>query len=282
MAAWLDLALLGDEATLTKAIQDLDGDGQGDALHSLAEAMGLSEMDITAGLIRVLVERVRPLALPATLWSRPIDSSEDPRPQIKSYFAKKGIPATRERMRAAYDLYVRFASERRDNVVKADDLRRCGFRCVHCGLAFCNEQLQDKVITSPFGNRGRDKLDALKPHWNAAEKMRKPTHDHEWPIATYGDNGQANLRVLCHGCNHGKENILALEQVKAWTGLVPRRAFVEPAPLDWTIFYAQLRHSPQCCLTGRTAADTELTVRLIDPEVAAVLGNLETIESRGI
>lgn len=282
MADWLDLALISDEDELTEAIAKLDGGQRDNLLRALSQVLNSDEDRIVDGLVRLLLERARPLALPARLWARPITSSDDPRDLIRRHFEVKGYQVTPQRIKAADRLYTRFLDERAKTSLGEAELVACGFRCQHCGLAFCNEQLQDKGIVSRFGNRGKDKRDPRKPHWNREARMRLPTHDHVWPISTFGDNTSTNLKVLCAGCNLGKENVLALEQVRAWTGLVGRSSLLESEIVDWVPFYAQLREEPVCSKTGKGPTEVELTVKLIDPDAPPVLGNLRTIESPGL
>lgn len=282
MAEWIDLALIGDEAALSAAVGALDGDGQARALKSLTRALAIGEGEVVENLIRLLVERVRPLALPASLWSRPVTASDDPLTHVRNHFRRRGINETQARLDAAVRLYDRFAEERVDRRVGEAELTRCGFRCQHCGIAFCNEQLEYKGVVSPFGNRGRDKSDPLKPHWNGGAEKRQPTHDHVWPVSTYGDNSSDNLRVLCNGCNFGKGDVLALEQVRAWTGLTGRDPLLRSGVVDWAAFYAQLRQSPRCDASDAGPNEAELTVELVDPGGPPVLGNLRTVTSKGV
>lgn len=282
MAEWIDLALIGDEAALSAAVRALDGDGQERALKSLTRVLAIGENEVVESLIRLLVERVRPLALPASLWSRPVTASDDPLTHVRNHFRRRGVGETPARLDAAMRLYDRFAEERVERRVGEADLVRCGFRCQHCGMAFCNEQLEYKGFESPFGNRGRDKRDPLKPHWNAGADKRQPTHDHTWPVSTYGDNSSSNLRVLCNGCNFGKGDVLALEQVRAWTGLAGRDPLLRPGVVDWAAFYAQLRQSPRCHVSDAGPDTVELTVELVDPAAPPVLGNLRTVASKGV
>ena len=146
MAHWLDLALIGDEAALVQAIDALNGDQQNDVLTSLGSVLNLTQDEIVVGLIRLLVERARPMALPARLWERDVTSSDDPREIVRKHWASKTIPATPERVLAAMELYNQFVQERKPAPVTEVDLERTGFRCRHCGMAFCNEQLEPKGI----------------------------------------------------------------------------------------------------------------------------------------
>lgn len=282
MQDWIDLALASDEASLDAAIRGLSEEERNDALFAAAGALGLSDDEVLNGMLRLLIERARPLALPARLWSRPVTASDDPVAYIKEHFAHRRIAPSKKRLDAALALYLRFSDERDESRVRERDLRACGFRCQHCGLAFCNEELEQKSIESPFGYRGRDKHDPMKPHWNGKPEMRFPTFDHVWPVSLYGNNDAANLRVLCSGCNLGKEDVVAFEQTKPSIGLPGRALLLEGGPVSWPAFYAQLRRAPECARTGKTCADTELTVILKDPDEALVLDNLLTVESRGI
>lgn len=279
---WIDLALRDDEAGIAGAIDALDQTGRLAAFASVAELLGLSLEEIERAALRLLIERARPLALPTLLWSRPVTASDDPASLVQAHFKRKGIEVTPDRLRRALRLYAQFAEER-DNKTPVTEagLQQCGFRCQHCGLAFCNEDLATRAIVSPFGYRGSLKSDSLKPHWNDQERFRYPTMDHHWPVSLYGDNRHENLKILCQGCNQGKENYLALAQMRSSVGLPGRTQFFATGPLAWEAFYAQLRREPACVLSGKAATEVELTIRLKDPYAPAVLDNLETVESPG-
>ncbi|HEX8223778.1 MAG TPA: HNH endonuclease [Allosphingosinicella sp.] len=281
MPHWIDFALIGDEAALDTAIRGLTQDVRNQALFELAGALGLSDDEVLNGVLRLLVERARPLALPARLWSRPVTASDDPLAYIKEHFARRGISPSKKRLDAALALYLQFSEERAGPQVRLRDLQQCDFRCQHCGLAFCNEELEHKGIESPFGYRGRDKRDPMKPHWNDKLELRFPTFDHVWPISLYGNNDAANLRVLCRGCNLGKEDVVAFEQTKPSVGLPGRGPLLQGGPVSWPAFYAQLRRFPECSRTGKGCSETELTVILKDPAEAFVLDNLLTVASPG-
>jgi hypothetical protein len=87
---------------------------------------------------------------------------------------------------------------------------------------------------------------------------------------------------FCHGCNHGKENFVALEQMRPLVGLPARTQLLTGGSVAWDVFYAQLRRAPTCSETGENATQAELTVRLRDPHAPAVLDNLETVASPGL
>lgn len=281
MPDWIDFALIGDEAALDTAIRSLNQEDRNQVLLEFAGALGLSEDDILNGVLRLLVERARPLALPAKLWSRPVTASDDPVAYIKEHFARRGVPPSKKRLSAALSLYLQFSDERDDSRVTLRDLRGCGFRCQHCGLAFCNEELEHKGFESSFGYRGRDKNDPMKPHWNDKLEKRFPTLDHVWPVSLCGNNDPGNLRVLCSGCNLGKEDVVAFEQTRPSVGLPGRGPLLQGGAVSWPAFYTQLRRAPECARTGKTCAETELTVTLKNPDEAIVLDNLLTVESPG-
>ena len=281
MVEWIDLALIGDEARLAAAIDGLDEVGRTAAVADVAAQLGMTDSQVQRATLRMLVERVRPFALSSALWARPITSSDDPRTEIRGQFERRGVAVTPERIRLALQLYAQFVQDRARIPVKEADLQRCGYRCEHCGLAFCNEELSSRALISPFGLRGAPKTDSLKPHWNGGDDNRYPTMDHDWPVSLYGDNSSGNLRVLCSACNQGKANYLALEQLKPWVGLQERAQLLGRNSLSFELFYAQIRRSPSCERTGRKADVTELTVEVRDAGSSPVLDNLRTVESAG-
>jgi hypothetical protein len=77
---------------------------------------------------------------------------------VRAHFAQQSITETPERLLQAVRLYVQFAEERRKVPIREQDLIRCGYRCQHCGLAFCNEELAHKALISPFGLRVAQRL----------------------------------------------------------------------------------------------------------------------------
>lgn len=281
MSEWIDLALLGDEDSLFSAIEGLGKSDRERALQSVSKQLRLSRDDVEKAVLRVLIERVRPFALPADVWARPNTASDDPRVKISAQFGRLKISSTPGRLKLASDLYDRFVQERSRAKIAVADLERCEYRCEHCGLFFCNEELARRNWTSPFGFRKASKSDALKPHWNGEVAGREPTLDHHWPISLYGDDAVSNHRVLCKTCNEGKADHLALEQLRPWVGLPGRNQLLRQGPISPEAFYAQLRRSPRCEKTGKDRSVTELTVVLRDSYAPAVLDNLETAESRG-
>ena len=100
-------------------------------------------------------------------------------------------------------------------------------------------------------------------------------------MSLYGDNGSANLRVICSACNQGKADILALEQLQPWVGLPGRKQLLGGGPVSLPVFYAQIRISQRCSTSGQGPTETELTVTLRDATLPAVLDNLETVASPG-
>jgi hypothetical protein len=281
VAQWIDLALIDDEQALSTAIRDMDDSDRAAAIGAVVGELGLTKAEVERAILRVMIERARPLALPTSLWSRSITASDDPKAHVRAHFTRRGIAETPERLQQAVRLYFRFAEDRKKIRIRESDLKRCGYRCEHCGLAFCNEDLDSRALISPFGLRGTPKIDALKPHWNGGDELRYPTVDHHWPVSLYGDNSAANLRVLCGGCNQGKANYMALEQLPSSVGLVGRNQLLGSRSLSFEAFYTQIRRSPLCERTGQSPAVTELTVQLRDPRAPSVLDNLITVASPG-
>jgi hypothetical protein len=277
---WIDLALIANEEALQRAIAALDSTERDRLLRQFAAVLGQDLQVFQVGLLRILVERARPLALPAALWSRPVTSSSDIEAEFRKHLQHLSLSDSFARLRQGQQMYAQFVVERARVRVELSDLQRHGFRCGHCGLAFCDEELTYKGWSSPFGLRGSRKSDPLKPHWHR-DDWREPTVDHDWPVSLYGTNDATNLRVLCKGCNNGKAEYITVEQTKAFTGLPGRSDLLGGNPLSTGVFYAQLRRAPHCAHTGKDARITELTVGLRDPTAPAVLDNLITLESMG-
>jgi hypothetical protein len=278
---WIDLALLGDENGLRSALGGLDDRQRAEVIAELMRKLGTDRADVERTMLRLLLERARPYALPPALWSRPVTASNDPRALLRAHFGRIGVAATADRLDKGMEIYLQFSEERRKVPVQQSDLVRCRYRCEHCGLAFCNEELASRSIVSPFGNRGGKKTDALKPHWNGKDDLRWPTMDHDWPVTLYGSNDRSNLKVLCRACNDGKADVLAWEQARSAVGL-PKRPQLSPGKVTNELFYTQIKRCPTCVETGESAAAAELTVRLVDANGPLVLDNLVTIVSPGI
>jgi hypothetical protein len=281
MEHWIDFALLPNEEELTRALDELGGDERDAILNELLAVLKLRAETAERALLRLMIERARPIALPASLWRRPIESSTDILAEAERHLKHLGIQATRDRLQRAQGLYAQFIVERGKHQVSQRLLEDQQFRCAHCGLAFCDDELSEKGFVSPFGSRRRPKQDLLKPHWRKLEH-RLPTLDHRWPVSLYGDNRSSNHFVLCRGCNLGKEQYLTTEQMRAFVGLPRRDQFMSQGPVPFEVFYAQIRLYPECYRSGKTAKDTELTVELRDPSLVGVLDNLLTVESAGL
>jgi hypothetical protein len=281
MAQWIDLALLPSEEELTRALEELSGEERSTILSQLHAVLRLRTDSAERAMLRLMIERARPIVLSASLWSRPIESSTNIVAETERHFKYLGIQVTRERVQAAQGLYAQFVADRGRHQISQQLLEQQGYRCMHCGLAFCDEELSQKGFVSPFGSRRRPKQDSLKPHWRKLED-RLPTMDHHWPVTLYGDNRSDNHRILCRGCNLGKEQYLAAEQMRPFVGLPRREQFMGHGPIPFELFYAQIRLYPDCVRTGKTAKDTELTVELRDPRLVGVLDNLITVESAGL
>jgi hypothetical protein len=281
MPEWIDLALTLNEDDLAREIDQLSPNDRKRVLDQLLTVFRLKSDTGERAILRLMVERARPMALPSALWRRPISSSSDILAEADRHFKRLRVDSTHERLQKAQDLYAQFVAERGNERVTEQQLKAQGYRCWHCGLAFCDEELRLKGFVSPFGSRRKDKNDPLKLHWVRVEN-RLPTLDHCWPIKLYGDNQSRNHRVLCFSCNEGKAHYMATEQMPPFVGLPRRAQFLGNAPLPEDVFYAQIRLNPECFRTGKTARDTELTVEFRDPQMLGVLDNLVTVESPGL
>jgi 5-methylcytosine-specific restriction endonuclease McrA len=279
---WIDLALIDNEPELRQAIEKLDEAGRAAMLAELTRLLKLSKGDAEQTLIRLLLERARPFSIPGPLWSRSPDSSDDMKRPTERHFKDLGITSSPERLRAVQKMYLQFSSERLDERrLTLADFERQSFRCAHCGLAFCNDELANKGFESPHGVRKKKKSDPLKPQWTHAH-LRNPTLDHRWPISLYGSNDEGNLYVMCRGCNDGKSACLGREQLRSFIGLPHRDTLLGTVPITTELFYAQIAREPACWKTGASATDVELTVEIVDHHKPLFLDNLRTVESPGV
>lgn len=217
------------------------------------------------------------ILLPKSLWGRTLDSSSSIQEAGQRHLADLGLDVSTSRLQAIQNLYQEFASTREKVPVTSAALTKNNYRCEHCGIAFCNEDLASKNIISPHHYRRVIKIDPFKLHWSRSD-YRIPTMDHDWPVTTFGSNSTTNLRVLCRGCNEGKADYLALEQMGAWSGLYKREQLINGA-VPLSLFYAQIRKEPMCSESGARSDTSELTVELRDPKRPAVFDNLITVVS---
>ena len=70
--------------------------------------------------------------------------------------------------------------------------------------------------------------------------------------------------------------------IPSFIGLPQRSSLLGIFPLSTEIFYAQIAREPACWRTGVSAAESELTVEIVDPYKPAFLDNLRTVESPGV
>lgn len=280
MADWIDLATISDETSLSAAIDALGSQERHALREALCALLFVTPVEVEKSVLRILVERSRALALPKALWSRSLSDSSSVDDLCEGYLSSLGMESTKSRVASMRRLYRAFADTRSSQpTLSITMLDAVDWRCTHCGLLFCDEEVAHKGWSSPHGPRGALKVDAFKQHWHPVPpNYRRPTIDHDWPVSTFGDNTAANLRIMCRGCNEGKSNIVAGEQAQSWVGMHRRSQFLSlPLPLD--VFYAQIRRRPKCQLTGKDARQTELTVILRDSSGIARFDNLITVES---
>ncbi|MGY3228906.1 5-methylcytosine-specific restriction endonuclease McrA [Luteibacter sp. HA06] len=282
MADWIDLATINDERRLSAAIDALTAQEGLSLRDTLCALLFITPLEVEKSVLRILVERSRAMALPKALWSRSFSDSSSVDELCEEYLASLGVPSTKARVAAMRGLYRAFGDTRSSQPpLTIAMLNAIDWRCTHCGLLFCDDDVVHKGWSSPHGPRGPLKVEPLKQHWNPALahcNYRQPSIDHDWPVSTFGDNAASNLRIMCRGCNEGKSNIVAGEQAQSWVGMHRRSQFL-PLPLPLDVFYAQLRRRPRCEITGQTASQIELTVKLRDPGGIARFDNLITVES---
>jgi hypothetical protein len=279
VTAWLDIVLIEKEEDLRDALEALSGAERDALISTLSELIGTPADAVKHGLLRVLIERARPFAMPRTLWNRSRISSDPVLPILSTHLASLGLELTSDRIRRLLDLQFRYGDEReRDPVDIANLIWAQGFRCALCGLKYYNEELEAfGTIVAPHGLRGRDKIDQMKPHWGNAN-WRRPVIDHVWPVSGYGSNRIENLQAICNGCNIGKANFVFFEQTAKGVGILGRNdllGYLGRASLG--LFVAQILRQSQCADSHATSRDTELTIRIVNPSLPMVIDNLETI-----
>lgn len=275
---WIDLVLAQSEGDLREQVQSLSLEDRELLKTSMLSLLEIEPAELEVSVFRILIERLRPFALPQELWSRGLNETTSVRDMAGRHLEHFGLATSDPRLRQMQDLYRRYCEERQRFGVTEARLTTCNYRCSHCGLLFYNEELEDLGIVSPFGNRGAAKLDPLKPHWHDVNR-RKPRVDHNWPIALFGSNDEANLRILCDGCNTGKADFSTLEHTREFVGHHQGKKLRGERPVSWAMFYAQVLYRGVCARTGCTAREAELTVVLKNQRLPAVLDNLVTVES---
>jgi hypothetical protein len=278
MDDWVDYLLIDNESDLQSRLSVLSTGEKNHLGEQLRELLGLSQEAIERAVLRLLIERARPFALPARLWRREVTATWSVQDANKEHLMSLQLDPTADRLQAMQDLYFRFANERKPNTVLEESLRKQNYSCLLCGLRFYNDELDDFGYVSPLGKRPRIKMDPLKPHWSKKE-FRRASVEHRWPISLFGDNSTRNLAITCFGCNTGKSNYMAAHQTKAFVGLPLRSQLRETGVLPVETFFAQMQRQPHCQDTGRGPAEVELTVRLLDARHPPVLDNLVTISS---
>lgn len=255
-------------------------DDEADAVREeIIAFLGIDRFELQRGILRVMIERVRPFALPHVIWARPTDSINDISSATCEHLEYLGFEVTTQRLRAMHAMYMRFAGHHRDAHISEELLVQQDFRCTVCGLAWHNEELEDIGVVSPFKYRSRPKVDKLKPHWRKPG-ARIPRLDHQWSIRLYGGNDDFNINAICDCCNLGKAQYMSVVQTRPYTGLPDRDGLSGSThPMTPELFYTQMRRAPMCSITGRSAKDVELTVQLRDANFPIVLDNLVTVES---
>ena len=278
---WIDLVLAGSEEELDTSLSSLNAAALQRLTNEAIGSLRLNREELDRSLLRILLERLRPHALPSFLWSQRSTEAAGVAAAIRVHLAEKGFEPTEDRVRRCQALYSRYVETRGGSRygISHELMEKGGWACAHCGIRFYNEELGEKTdIVSPLGYRNGEKSDTLKRHWIDL-KYRLPTVDHIWPIATFGSNDLSNLQILCVGCNSGKHNALAYEQGRSFVGVHQRKDLSGGEALSFELFYEHLLLNPRCVETGALARDTELTVRIRDVRWPVVMGNLETIRS---
>src|SRR5262245_31683505 len=109
---WLDLALVDNETELLARLDSLAHDARQELVASLTEVVGISKEQLERATLRLLLERARPLALPAVIWKRRPYETWSIRDEATRHLARLGITVSGRRLQAMQTLYARFAATR--------------------------------------------------------------------------------------------------------------------------------------------------------------------------
>lgn len=201
---WIELVAIDREVDLQDAINRLSEEEVRQITTELLSMIGSGEDNAKRFLLRILLERARPMAIPLRVWRRRREETWSVQEEIQRYFHAFGQNLAPEHLALLQQIYFRFLTVRQRVPVTEQLLRINGFRCGLCGMLFYNEDLESLAIESPHGFRLNHISDPYKPHYAITLEKTEPTLDHIWPVSLYGDNSTSNQNVLCKGCNEGK------------------------------------------------------------------------------
>lgn len=281
---WIDLTLLADDEALKEYLEQLydqSPEKTEQLQNSLLKVIGLSEKDAHLQMIRLLIEKARPFALPLSVWKRESSQSGGMLDNIKEHLSTFNLDQNQDRLLKLQKLHRNFHQGRKSHSVDMDKLIAQNYSCALCGYGFDDQDLKSYGIAS-IHTIPPVRHDKFKPIWNLVgdEKQkfkviskRKPAVDHNWAVSLYGGNDSANLSILCTSCNTGKSNYQTAIQTKPGVGL-PKREHIISNDVDDELFFTCVNWHKKCNKCKKGPGSAELTVRKVDPNKPLVLDNL--------
>lgn len=278
----LALSIYG-ESQLMDYINQLPSAEKLDLEQKLASLLGLNAEQVRAQVLRILIERARPLVAAHKTWTQSISSSDSVRRGIVSHLEKVAQISEEDiedEVLTAFETLVSNFKEQRQSVkVSKALLEKAKYRCGCCGFLFRDQDLEDLDLELPDEQKklvavlGR--IDRFHPVARK-ENYAKPRSDHIWPISLYGSNNENNIRILCDACNSGKANYMSADHAAPNVGVyLPK--FFTGSYVDPTVFYAVMARDKKCVGCGCEPFQSPLTVRLRFGEGVLVPDNLLTV-----
>jgi len=274
---------IADEKTLVDYYRLLDQVGRRELIGSLQSLLGVSSDQLELQVLRILVERARPLLISQRTWSQSVTSSDPIRGAIESHLVsilgieKVDIPETT--VTSLESIASNFREPRASLRITVDLLERSDYRCRCCGFLFRDEDLEafgfelpddQKVLVAEWPN-----IDPLHPVTSGGQ-LGKPRADHIWPVSLYGSNEEGNIAVLCDACNSGKANYMSYAHSAPNVGVFLPKYFSSPY-VDPIVFYSVMARDEKCTLCGTPPSARPLTVRKRLREGILIPDNLRAI-----
>lgn len=264
----LRLVTATTEAELDIQLRQLTHEQRDAVIGNLLLALGITSDELQLQILRQLIERGRPLVVPAHIWTQSIESSDPIRSVAKTHLSEKfglhessiGDPIISN----VEKLVSSFREVRKKIRVREDNLVSANYRCQCCGHPFSDVDIETLEIELPNNLKQFHNtfiVDKLHPIHHDRSRGR-PSVEHVWPVSLYGDNSSTNLIVYCLACNNGKSNSISYAHTPPNVGVYLKKHFVDPNVVTEDVFQSVLaRHSSRCALCGDTADKSPLTVR---------------------
>jgi 5-methylcytosine-specific restriction endonuclease McrA len=276
----LEVLTLSSEDSLVAHCSELSDDQRKALIEALRTLLFLSPQQLEAQVLRILLERARPLLISQKTWSQPLSSSDPIRLSIQRHLEETlGLPVDelQEKSVAALEAIASNFKERRESVKVTDELLVAArYRCCACGFLFRDQDLEDLDIELPDEQKKvvakAPRIDHLHPIARS-DSYAKPRSDHVWPVSLYGSNREHNIRLLCDACNSGKANYMSYAHAGPNVGVfLPK--FFSGKYVDPAVFYAVIARDGRCLKCEALPSEASLTLRKRRQEGVLVPDNL--------